>query len=409
MLEGKDKDYLTSIYNSIRKIRHLIYNYLNYCSMKNKDYKETYLNYKYSFPSDNETKNIEQTEEEIKKKNEIFCKNFENELSMMNRILESLKEYIENNSRNNGINRNNQELIRYLDYQKKLNIKAYQKLEIAQRSEFLYIIFKGMINSNHVMYARESVKIERKNNLLLLRSKYIKLQRQSNDMERNASPNEVIKEYIARYYKESNIKINIDIINIPSKIYSKSKLPIPILKMANININFGTLCFLISLHYEKEFSHSYKINHLSVNNIDLFEPKSIISKSLLFKKIAKLLENRFLHMLNFVYDEKRKKQSMLFNNPNSSIVKVDKEFLIEFLKKLVNYLYDYDKIFKIKCDFCGKLTNYSSVEKYFFPPYYKIYKEKEMPPSQNNKTAIEIEKNLFYHEDCFRKMANPSL
>ena len=377
--------------------------------MKNKDYKETYLNYKYSFPSDNETKNIEQTEEEIKKKNEIFCKNFENELSMMNRILESLKEYIENNSRNNGINRNNQELIRYLDYQKKLNIKAYQKLEIAQRSEFLYIIFKGMINSNHVMYARESVKIERKNNLLLLRSKYIKLQRQSNDMERNASPNEVIKEYIARYYKESNIKINIDIINIPSKIYSKSKLPIPILKMANININFGTLCFLISLHYEKEFSHSYKINHLSVNNIDLFEPKSIISKSLLFKKIAKLLENRFLHMLNFVYDEKRKKQSMLFNNPNSSIVKVDKEFLIEFLKKLVNYLYDYDKIFKIKCDFCGKLTNYSSVEKYFFPPYYKIYKEKEMPPSQNNKTAIEIEKNLFYHEDCFRKMANPSL
>ncbi len=409
MLEGKDKDYLTSIYNSIRKIRHLIYNYLNYCSMKNKDYKETYLNYKYSFPSDNETKNIEQTEEEIKKKNEIFCKNFENELSMMNRILESLKEYIENNSRNNGINRNNQELIRYLDYQKKLNIKAYQKLEIAQRSEFLYIIFKGMINSNHVMYARESVKIERKNNLLLLRSKYIKLQRQSNDMERNASPNEVIKEYIARYYKESNIKINIDIINIPSKIYSKSKLPIPILKMANININFGTLCFLISLHYEKEFSHSYKINHLSVNNIDLFEPKSIISKSLLFKKIAKLLENRFLHMLNFVYDEKRKKQSMLFNNPNSSIVKVDKEFLIEFLKKLVNYLYDYDKIFKIKCDFCGKLTNYSSVEKYFFPPYYKIYKEKEMPPSQNNKTAIEVEKNLFYHEDCFRKMANPSL
>ena len=409
MLEGKDKDYLTSIYNSIRKIRHLIYNYLNYCSMKNKDYKETYLNYKYSFPSDNVTKNIEQTEEEIKKKNEIFCKNFENELSMMNRILESLKEYIENNSRNNGINRNNQELIRYLDYQKKLNIKAYQKLEIAQRSEFLYIIFKGMINSNHVMYARESVKIERKNNLLLLRSKYIKLQRQSNDMERNASPNEVIKEYIARYYKESNIKINIDIINIPSKIYSKSKLPIPNLKMANININFGTLCFLISLHYEKEFSHSYKINHLSVNNIDLFEPKSIISKSLLFKKIAKLLENRFLHMLNFVYDEKRKKQSMLFNNPNSSIVKVDKEFLIEFLKKLVNYLYDYDKIFKIKCDFCGKLTNYSSVEKYFFPPYYKIYKEKEMPPSQNNKTAIEIEKNLFYHEDCFRKMANPSL
>jgi len=409
MLEGKDKDYLTSIYNSIRKIRHLIYNYLNYCSMKNKDYKETYLNYKYSFPSDNVTKNIEQTEEEIKKKNEIFCKNFENELSMMNRILESLKEYIENNSRNNGINRNNQELIRYLDYQKKLNIKAYQKLEIAQRSEFLYIIFKGMINSNHVMYARESVKIERKNNLLLLRSKYIKLQRQSNDMERNASPNEVIKEYIARYYKESNIKINIDIINIPSKIYSKSKLPIPILKMANININFGTLCFLISLHYEKEFSHSYKINHLSVNNIDLFEPKSIISKSLLFKKIAKLLENRFLHMLNFVYDEKRKKQSMLFNNPNSSIVKVDKEFLIEFLKKLVNYLYDYDKIFKIKCDFCGKLTNYSSVEKYFFPPYYKIYKEKEMPPSQNNKTAIEVEKNLFYHEDCFRKMANPSL
>ena len=79
MIEGKDKDYLNTINSSIRKIRHLIYNYLNYFAMKNKDYKEVYLNYKYSFPSDNGTKNIEQNEEEIKKRNEIFCRNFETE------------------------------------------------------------------------------------------------------------------------------------------------------------------------------------------------------------------------------------------------------------------------------------------------------------------------------------------
>jgi hypothetical protein len=407
MLEGKDKDYLNILNNNIKKIRHLIYNYLNYFSMKNKDYKEVYLNYKYSFPSDNGTKNIEQNEEEIKKRNEIFCKNFENELSSMNRLLESLKEYIETSSRNNGISKSNQELIRNIDYQQKLFTKIYQNREIGQRSDFLYIIFKAMINSNNDLYVRESVKSERRSNLLLLRNKYIKPQRPINDVERIDSPNEVIKDYITKNYKESNIKINIDIINIPSKIYSKSKLPIPIPKVANINVNIGPLYLLISLPYEREYSHNYRPT-LFVNNIYLFEPKSIMSKTVLFRKITNLLEFRFRPMLNFVYEEKRKKQNILFNNPNSPSVKIDKEFLVEFLKKLVNYLYDYDKIFKIKCDFCGKLTKYSLVEKYFFPPYYKMYKEKEMPLSQNNK-IIEVEKNYFYHEDCFKKIANPSL
>ena len=406
MIEGKDKDYLNTINSSIRKIRHLIYNYLNYFSMKNKDYKEVYLNYKYSFPSDNGTKNIEQNEEEIKKRNEIFCRNFETELSMMNRILESLKEYIETNSRNNGIIRNNQDYIRNLDYQKKLMIKSFTSREIIQRSDLLYIIFKAMINSNHDIYVRESIKADRRSNLLLLRNKNIKPQKQANELERNISPNDIIKDYITRNYKESNIKINIEIINIPSKIHLKSKLPIPIPKLANINVNIGPIYLLISLHYEREYSHGFRPN-LLVNNTCLFEPKNAISKSLLLRKIAILLENRFRLMLSFVYDEKRKKQNM-YNNPNNPSVKIDKEFLVEFLKKLVNYLYDYDKIFKIKCDFCGKLTKYSLVEKYFFPPYYKMYKEKEMPLSQNNK-IIEVEKNYFYHEDCFKKIANPSL
>ena len=408
MLEGKDKDYLNTINNNIKKIRHLIYNYLNYFSMKNKDYKEIYLNYKYSFPPDNGTKNIEQNEEEIKKRNEIFIKNFENELSMMNQILESLKVYIEASSRNNEINRNNQELIRTIDSQQKLVNKIYQNREISQRSDFIYIIFKAMINLNHDFYVRESVKNERRSNLLLLRNKFIKPQRQSNDTERNASPNEIIKDYIIKYYKESNIKINIDFINIPSKIYPKSKLPVPISKMANINVNIGPLNLLIAVQFEREYSHSYRPN-LLVNNINLFEPKSIISKSLLFHKISNLLENRFRPMLTFVFEEKRKKQNMIYNNPNNPSVKMDKDFLVEFLKKLVNYLYDYDRIFKIKCDFCGKLTKYSLAEKYFFPPYYKIYKEREIPSSSNNKNLIEVEKNLFYHEDCFKKMANPSL
>lgn len=406
MIEGKDKEYLNSINNSIRKIRHLIYNYLNYFSMKNKDYKEVYLNYKYSFPSDHGAKDIEQNEEEIKKRNELFCKNFENELSLMNRILESLKEYIETNSRNNGIIRNNQEYIRNLDYQKKLLLKSYSSREIIQRSDLVYIIFKAIINSNHDMYIRESIKVDRKSNAFLLRNKYIKPQRQSNEMERNISPNENIKDYITKYFKESNIKINIDIINIPSKINPKSKLPIPIPKMANININIDPLYLLISFHYEREYSHAYRPN-LVVNNICLFEPKNIISKSVLLQKITVLLENRIRLLFNFVYDEKRKRQNM-YNNPNNSSVKMDKEFLVEFLKKLVNYLYDYDKIFKIKCDFCGKSTKYSLAEKYFFPPYYKMYKEREMPLSQSNK-LIEVEKNLFYHEECFKKMSNPSL
>ena len=123
-----------------------------------------------------------------------------------------------------------------------------------------------MINLNHDFYVRESVKNERRSNLLLLRNKFIKPQRQSNDTERNASPNEIIKDYITKYYKESNIKINIDFINIPSKIYPKSKLPVPISKMANINVNIGPLNLLIAVQFEREYSHSYRPN-LLVNNI----------------------------------------------------------------------------------------------------------------------------------------------
>ena len=92
-----------------------------------------------------------------------------------------------------------------------------------------------MINSNHDIYVRESIKADRRSNLLLLRNKNIKPQKQANELERNISPNDIIKDYITRNYKESNIKINIEIISIPSKIHLKSKLPIPIPKLANID------------------------------------------------------------------------------------------------------------------------------------------------------------------------------
>lgn len=405
MLEGKDKEYLNTIYTNFRKIRHVTFNYLNFFSMKNKDYKESYLNYKYSFPPDNGIKNIELNEEEIIKRNELFFKNIMNELSTMNKLLASLKEHIEVSNRNNGINRNNQDIINNLDYQEKIISNNTHNREIIQRTDLLYLIFKAIINSSYDLYIRETIKNERRSNLLLFRNKFLKSQRPSNDMERNISPNEVIKEYITKNFIETNIKINIDIININSKIYSKSRMPIPLAKMANININIGPMYFLISLPFEREYSHTFRPN-VSVNNLYLFEPKSVISKTILFQKIKNMLIHRIHPLLNLVYE---KKKSMLYNNPNSTSIKMDKDFLVEFSKKLVNYLFDYDRIFKIKCDYCGKLAKYSLYENYFFPPYFKMYKEKEIPLPQNNKVPIDFEKNLFYHEDCFKKISNSSI
>jgi hypothetical protein len=60
----------------------------------------------------------------------------------------------------------------------------------------------------------------------------------------------------------------------------------------------------------------------------------------------------------------------------------------------------------MKCAFCNQITRYSYKEKNFFPPYYKLLKISKgaFEPKNNNE-----KNNLFFHEECFKRISNPSL
>ena len=93
---------------------------------------------------------------------------------------------------------------------------------------------------------------------------------------------------------------------------------------------------------------------------------------------------------------------------NNAIILLDEEILKEFLIKFINYVNDYNTITNIKCNLCQKMAKYSYMEKCFLPPFYKLYKDKEALLS-NNKNDNNNKQTLFFHEECFRKIANSFL
>jgi hypothetical protein len=137
MYDDKDKEYLFLVNNSLKKQRFQVYNYINFFSCKTDDYKENYLNYKFNFPNPNEYKNININEEEIQKRNEIFSKFIESDLTKSYKDFENMTEYIKNAKKLyiNLPNRNEQEIIKYYSSLKKKTLKLYQSKEILLRSD----------------------------------------------------------------------------------------------------------------------------------------------------------------------------------------------------------------------------------------------------------------------------------
>ena len=80
-------------------------------------------------------------------------------------------------------------------------------------------------------------------------------------------------------------------------------------------------------------------------------------------------------------------------------IDIEKSIMIEFCKRFIYYIHDYNNLFNTKCGICNKIVKYSINEKCFYPPYIKIYKERDSIKINNEENI-----KYFYHEVCYKNM-----
>lgn len=97
------------------------------------------------------------------------------------------------------------------------------------------------------------------------------------------------------------------------------------------------------------------------------------SKKLLFKKLTTLFEERL-----------KKASAPDLNQSQPSTIYFRLFVFLQFVSEYAN-------LFTKRCKFCGKIAKYNPVEKAFYPPYYRFF---------------DLEKPIFYHEDCFAIINN---
>ena len=129
-----------------------------------------------------------------------------------------------------------------------------------------------------------------------------------------------------------------------------------------------------------------------------FIKKEQLKDNYLLIKFKRLIENRIKSIIKIIFKESE--------NDKTKIVILNKIILIEFCKRFIYYIHDYNDLFKKKCAICQKICKYSFTEKCFYPPYIKIYKERNIFNYINNNVD---NANLFYHEECIRKINLPNL
>ena len=227
------------------------------------------------------------------------------------------------------------------------------------------------------------------------------MQKQSSDIERSNDMNSYFKEYIQMNYKDSPMKlsiINLPIKNISSKLLFSLQNKRLSSKFLQINIKIYPINIFIGFYLNKELIYN---NYKFIFTLKEEYKRQANNDFILHKKIKILFYERIISILNMIYEEKRRL------NINNTIIILDEEYTREFLKRFIHYINDYYLINKIKCSLCQTTAKYSYVEKCFLPPFYKLYKEKEnLPPGLKINNS---ENKLFFHEECFKKMANPYL
>lgn len=364
--------------------------FFNNISMKLRAYVYDFLKMVEKNDSNDNENNINKDDDKIQKDNK--CKNILYSLDQLNKNLVRIH--------NNEIN------IEGIDFSK--NPYTYRKSY--ERANFYIILFKNLteIKDNMLerdLYKKDIIIFESR----IARIRFNRLQRQRNETK---SVNDIINEYINNGFKETQNQ------NQPNKndypnIYFNFKESEQEYS-AEISIRFYIFDINIKMPFNKTFNYQNyfnkikfslerNINTLQIENIisDISEdaPKKEKYENLL---LIKHLKEEFSN-LSYLLIGKIVNQNIQFSNQlNLNPQVVGKDTLIEFCKRFIYFIHDFNNIFKIKCSICGKSAKYSTTNKCFFPPYYKLYKERDPINYISNSEGSPI--NLFYHKECYKKL-----
>lgn len=364
--------------------------FFNNISMKLRAYVYDFLKMVEKNDSNDNENNINKDDDKIQKDNK--CKNILYSLDQLNKNLVRIN--------NNEIN------IEGIDFSK--NPYTYRKSY--ERANFYIILFKNLteIKDNMLerdLYKKDIIIFESR----IARIRFNRLQRQRNETK---SVNDIINEYINNGFKETQNQ------NQPNKndypnIYFNFKESEQEYS-AEISIRFYIFDINIKMPFNKTFNYQNYFNKIKFSlerNINTFQIENIISdisEDALKKEkyenllLIKHLKEEFSN-LSYLLIGKIVNQNIQFSNQlNLNPQVVGKDTLIEFCKRFIYFIHDFNNIFKIKCSICGKSAKYSTTNKCFFPPYYKLYKEREPINYISNSEGSPI--NLFYHKECYKKL-----
>ena len=366
-MDENEKKYFSHITNYIIRLMDSLHSYLNFFSQESEK-KE----YSFNFNKNKSLISIEsidnESEEQIKKKTQNFFIEFQKVMSFLNAQLEEFGKYYEKNISYNHNNRNIDELITLYHNYEKMTMKNILFKEKMQKNELVFLIFKQIVNICQFSIVGETIKSEIKNSYII--------RKKNNKQEKNGTSNiqayikTKIDNYIKNYLK-NGIEFNYD-------------------HKGFISIKYLPLLIIIGLPIKDNIM---SLKHKITININFINGKKEHQYFILIEKLKILIDNRISSMLSLIFDEKK--------ITNQKIVTFSENTLVDFIINLLNYLYNFNNIFITKCALCNHISKYSYIEKCFFPPYYKLFKL--------NKFGINENENLFFHEDCFKRMSNPSL
>ena len=370
-MDENEKKMITPIINNLNKLMELLLSYLNFFS-SNSDkikYSKYFNRHKALLLSNINTDTL--TTEQINEKINTYYNDFNNEMFLLNNHLKEFNKYFENNSALFSLNRYNNNLNNLYNDLKNLHMKNIFFKSRIQNSELIYLIFKHMVAINECSIVEDLLRSD-------LKSSYaLKVKNRYPIQNNHINIKEEIKNYITNILK-CNIEFNYD-------------------SKGNITIRYFPFIIIIANSPLKDNLYSLK-RQLTII-INFMNQKKENQDLILLDKIKTLFENRIEFILNLFFDEKKV-------NPQKAIV-FSPQNILDFIKFFLNYIYNYNNLMKKKCAICNKISKYSFVEKCFFPPYYKLFKIYKIPNDIN--FEFNEKENLFYHEDCFKRISDPSV
>lgn len=376
-MEENEKRILNQITNNMNKLANLLFTYLNFLSPNSEKINYPLRLNKYKSLNQLDTNGDDLDDEIINIKANNFYEEFKNQLHITKESLEEFNKYYEKNSLRVFNYSNLNELYNLFQENKLLRLKNELSRDKLQKNELIFLIFKHIISIGEYTIVSESLKTEMKTNYLL-RSK---IKPDKNNLNNNL----IVAKATIKNYINKNLNCNIEF-NIENKGY--------------INLLYFPFHIIIGLPLKDNL---YFIKSKASIILNFIHHKKDNQYSILIEKIKTLFENRITSILNLVNEEKKPN--------NQKVIVFTPQNVTEFVLHFLNFLYGYNDIMNKRCALCKQISRYSYLEKCFFPPYYKLYKTYKISSENNyNNPIINKEKeNLFYHEDCFNKISNPSI